>query len=218
MKRIFFIGFAILFVFSAQAQTKTLSKKSKSTPMSAAAKSKAAIQKQEDERQAKIEADRLELLRSDSIRRDNDRIADSSFAAQQTMWKDSMTTVQDSVYADRYKNISAKQEEWAQLDRNRDAINKAAKLSDNQGRQVKNINELYTAKAKAVKDNIDLSEEQKNTQLASLNTERMDKLKAVLGKSKAKRLEKERKAYVKKNGTDPEQSWIDTSETVSASK
>lgn len=219
MKRIFLSGFAALFLLAAQAQTTTkATKKAKKTHVTAESKAKAAMAQKEQERQDAIEAQRQDLLRSDSVRRDNDRVADSSFTMQQTMWKDSMNKMQDSTYTARYKTISTQQEDWAKLDRNRDAINKAAKLSTSQGNLVKNINQTYTQKAKVVTDDASLSTEQKQTQLVALNTERMTKLKAVLGNSKAKRLEKERKDYMKKNGTDVEEGWIDTAEMATTNK
>lgn len=219
MKRIFLTGFAALFLLAAQAQTTTKStKKAKKTHVTAASKAKAAMAQKEQERQDAIEAQRQDLLRSDSLRKDNDRVADSSFATQQTMWKDSMNHVQDSTYTDRYKSISTMQKESAKAELDRNAIMKSAKLSTEQSRQAKNINAAYSQKAKVITDDASLSAEQKQTQLASLNTERMGKIKAILGSGKAKRLEKARKDYVKKNGGDMEQSWIDTAEMATNNK
>ena len=45
--------------------------------------------------------------------------------------------------------------------------------------------------------------------MAQLNEERETKLKTVLGKSRAKKLEKARKAYIKKNGSIEEDAWIE---------
>ncbi|MBS1497525.1 MAG: hypothetical protein JSS85_11690 [Bacteroidetes bacterium] len=219
MKRILLTGFAALFLIAAQAQTSTkATHKAKKSHVSADSKAKAALAQKEKERQDAIEAQRQDLLRSDSVRKENDRVADSSFTTQQTMWKDSMNKVQDSTYNERYKSISTLQKESAKEDFDRNAILKSAKLSGEQSRQAKNINEAYSQKAKAITDDASLSAEQKQTQLAALNTERLGKLKAILGNSKAKRLEKARKDYVKKNGAAAGDSWMDTAEPVVDSK
>jgi hypothetical protein len=96
-----------------------------------------------------------------------------------------------------------------EIERSRDEIIKAAKLSGNQGRQVKYINQLYHDKAKMVQDNTSLTEEQKQAQYAALNAERRAKISAIIGKSKEKKLEKERQEYRAKNTVDPSQNWID---------
>ena len=54
-----------------------------------------------------------------------------------------------------------------------------------------------------------MTEEQRKQQLATLNTERRTKIKATVGSSKDKKLEKERKAYFKKYGEDAQAKWID---------
>jgi hypothetical protein len=219
MKRIFLTAFAALFLLAAQAQTTTKStKKAKKTHVTAASKAKAAMAQKEKERQDAIEAQREDLLRSDSLRRDNDRLADSSFAMQQTNWKDSMNHVQDSTYTDRYKNISTIQQQSAKAELDRNAIMKSAKLSTEQSRQALNINQAYSQKAKVITDDASISAEQKQAKLASLNTERMGRIKAILGSGKAKRLEKARNDYVKKNGGDMEESWIDTAEMATTNK
>ncbi|MEP6712957.1 MAG: hypothetical protein ABJA37_11095 [Ferruginibacter sp.] len=218
MKRIFLTCLVAMSLLAAQAQTTKgvkKHKKSHATSQSKAdAKAKAAMALKEQERQDNIEAQRVELLRSDSVRRDNDRMADSSFAQTQTMWKDSMNKQMDTTYTNRYKNISTQKEDWAKLERSRDEINKAAKLSEGQGRQVKNINMSYTDKVKMIKGDAALTEQQKKDQLVVLNTERLARIKAIIGNSKAKRLEKERKEYVLKNGADMEEGWIDEVEGV----
>ena len=209
MKRIFLTCMVALSILGVQAQTKTAHKKSKKTHVSSESKAQAAFAKQQEERQANIEAQRVELLRADSTRKENDRLADENFQNTQTKWKDSMSKVIDSSYTVKYKTMSTQKELWAKLERSRDEINKAAKLSDNQGRQVKNINQVYTEKAKLVKDNMTLNDQQKKDQFVVLNTERLARIKAIVGNAKSKKLEKERKEFVLKNGSDMEEKWID---------
>ena len=209
MKRILLTCVVALSLLAAQAQTKSTHKKSKKAHVNSETKAKAEFAKQQELRQQNIEAQRVELLTADSMRRDNDRLADESFEKTQSNWKDSMNKVMDTTYKTKYKTMSTQKEEWSKLERKRDEINKAAKLSDNQGRQVKNINHSFTEKAKIVKDNAALSDQQKKDQLVTLNTERIARIKAIVGNSKSKKLEKERKEFVQKNGSDMEEGWID---------
>ena len=210
MKRIFLTCLVALSIFAADAQTKKTGKKSTKTHMSSReSKAKAEFAKKQQERQENIEAQRVELLAADSARRSNDHIADSSFASTQMAWKDSMNRRMDTTYTNRYKTIKTQTEDWAVADHKKDEINKAAKLTVTQGRQVKNINQSYTEKANMVKENTTLTEEQKKAQLMTLNTERLARIKAVVGNGKAKRLEKERKEFVMKNGSVSEEMWID---------
>ena len=53
----------------------------------------------------------------------------------------------------------------------------------------------------------------KKHELARLNTERRDKIKATIGKSKERKLEKESKEIAQKNGADMEDAWIDVAES-----
>lgn len=209
MKRIFLTCLVALSILGVDAQTKKGHKKTKHSHVSRESIAKAEFEKKQAERQQNIEEQRLELLSADSTRRENDRVADENFQKTQVMWKDSMAKMMDSTYSAKFKSMSSEREMWAKNERSRNEINKAAKLSDNQGRQVKNINHTYTEKAKLVKANMTMTDEQKKQELITLNTERMARIKAILGSAKAKKLMKERKEYNLKNGVDMEEGWID---------
>jgi hypothetical protein len=209
MKRIFLLCAAAMCLFAAEAQTTKKSKKAKKTTISAAAKAKADAAKLEEERQAKFEDERLERMQYDSARHENDRLADVRLDSERVAFKDTKFKEIDSTNKETWKTASIQKENALKAERNRDLINSKANLGPIQSRQAKDINLAYNDKAKAITDNASLSETDKQTQLAALNTERRDKIKAVLGKAREKRLEKERKDFVQKNGEDTEAAWID---------
>ena len=216
MKRIFLLCAAAMSLFAAEAQTSKKTKKAKKTTMSAEAKAKAKTAKLEEERQMKFEEDRLERLRYDSVRHENDRLADARFDSERVAIKESKIKMIDSTNTETWKAASIQKENALKAERNRDQIVSAANLGPQQGRMVKDINQAYNDKAKAITDNVSLSDTDKKTQLAALNTERRDKIKAVVGKAKERKLEKERKEFVQKNGEDTEAAWIDQASVVSS--
>ena len=91
-------------------------------------------------------------------------------------------------------------------------INRAAKLNDYESKQVKYINQTYTEKAKFVLNGSD--PQTKKMELAALNEERRNKIRVVVGKSREKKLEGERKDYFKKNTPDESNAWINIAESV----
>lgn len=113
---------------------------------------------------------------------------------------------------ENWKVQGTQTEQWNKIMRNRDEVNRAAKLDNNQGRQVNFINQTYHSKAQLIRDNTTLTEEQRKEQLSSLNTERRARIQTVIGKSREKRLDRERKKYYTKNGSDMEVAWIDEAE------
>jgi hypothetical protein len=78
---------------------------------------------------------------------------------------------------------------------------------------VKIINTSFTEKAKVIVQDGDVNA--KAQQLAALNEERRGRIKALLGKAKERKLEKERKEFVKKNGVNADTAWMDIAESVS---
>jgi len=207
MKKIFLVCAVAMSFMAAEAQTsKKSSKKSKS---SKEAKAKAESARLEKERYDNAEMARLDRLAYDSLRLDNERLADSTFDAGRIAWKDSMIRTIDSTNNENWKVQIADVEKRYEIERSRDEIIKNAKLTSNQGRQVKYINQLYHDKAKAVQDNTSLTEEQKKAQYVALNTERRARISAIIGKSREKKLEKERQEYREKNTVDVSQNWID---------
>jgi hypothetical protein len=114
----------------------------------------------------------------------------------------------DSTNKVNWTNTVSSKDAWYDHERSQNAINKSAGLNDLQGRKVKAINEQYNERAKAVKVDSTLSQEQVSTQLATINAERLAKIKETVGSSKAKKLEKARKSYAAKNTDDHDSKWI----------
>ena len=125
-----------------------------------------------------------------------------------TAWKESKLKEADSLHNDKWKNQSIEKEKYYASERSQNAINANAKLSATQSNQVKAINLSYNDKAKVVRDNTELTEDVKTAQLVALNEERRAKIKAVVGKGKEKKIEKERKAYTMNHTDDTEAKWI----------
>ncbi len=192
--------FASFAFFIGQAQTKT-SKKEKA--------SKAKYAKLEKDRQQKFEDQRLDRLEYDSIRYAKDSLYQVQFDSSRIAWKDSVAFVQDSTNTDKYKNMSMQSEQWNRIEKERALIYKDAKLNEYQITQARFINQQYAERAAVLKADEMKSAEEKAATMAELNMEREAKLKTVLGKSKAKKLEKSRKSYVKKNGAVEADAWID---------
>lgn len=202
MKRI-----ALTFLFAScaflmgQAQSKTSKQENAS---------KAKYAKIEKERQQKFEEQRLERLEYDSLRYAKDSVYQAKFDSSRISWKDSVAYAQDSMNLDKYKTMNTQSEEWNNMEKQRAMIYKEAKLNDYQITQARFVSQQYAEKAAALNDDSMKSAEEKTMAMAQLNAEREMKLKTVLGKSRAKKLEKARKSYVKKNGAIVADSWIET--------
>lgn len=201
-------------IFSADAQTKSKASKSKKAKITAESKSKAEFAKKEKERQERFRLEREERLMMDSIRREEERLARDTFEMQRAAWTENRLREIDSTNQEKWKKQAEERELAYQSDRIQNEIAKEAKLNSYQGRQIQVINQTYSDKAKLVRENIEITDEEKKVQLTALNTERKEKIKAVIGKSKAKKLEKEQAKYFEKHGTDPELSWIQEAENV----
>ncbi len=207
MKKILFSAVLVgMTFFAADAQTKKT--KSKKKPVSTEAKAKAEYAKLEKERQGKFEEARLERLYDDSVSREQERLEEFVKDSTRLAWKEAKIKAADSMHNEKWKNESVEKEKFYATERSQNAINRSAGLNDNQGRQVKAINMSYNDKAKAIRDNVELTDEAKTTQLAALNEERRAKIRAIVGKGKEKKVEKERKEYSMKYSDDIEAKWI----------
>jgi hypothetical protein len=221
MKRIILSLIVAFSFFAADAQTtKAKSKKAKKTATTAESRAKAKhkaaiakIQRDTDERIAEL---RKTSFYSDSMRIDSERVARDSFELSRKNYLETRFKEIDSTNKAGWAKMSADKEQYSKTEQSFEAINKAAKLGSYQGRQVKYINQTYSDKANVIKQDMTLSDEQKKQQLAALNTERRTKIKTVIGRSKEKKLEKERKDYVKKFGDSVETSWINEADTYAA--
>lgn len=215
MKKLILASIFAVSMFAADAQTtKSKSKKkAKKTYMSseakAKAKEKAEVARIAKQTETRIEEFRLASLLSDSMRLDSERVARDSFEVQRQAYLATRLNEIDSVNKTTWKKLSEEKEIAAKTEHNLDEINRAANLGSYEGRQVKIINQTYFEKARQVKENTALTDEQRKQQFATLNAERRAKIKAIVGSSKDKKLEKERKAYFKKYGEDVQAKWID---------
>lgn len=190
--------------FAAEAQSK---KKSTKKP-TAEQKQKAAMAKLEEERQAKFETARVERMYDDSVRRADETREEFVKDSMRQDWKTKRLAEVDSTNNVNWTKTVASKDAWYDHERSQNAINKSAGLSDVQGRKVKAINEQYNERAKMVKLDSTLSQDQVSTQLATINAERIAKIKETVGSSKAKKLEKARKSYAAKNTDDHDSKWI----------
>jgi carbamoylphosphate synthase small subunit len=209
MKKILLTCVIAMSIFATEAQkTKSGAKKTKKATISNEAKVQAAIAKQAAERQAKFKLDNEERLLTDSLRKEDERVAAEKFETDRKAWTENRLREIDSTNKANWSALSQDKEQSLKAERNWDEINKAAKLNEYQGTQVKFINQSYSNKAKTVKENIALTDDLKKEQLSVLNTERKARIKSVLGNSKAKKLAKEQKKFETKYGADAELAWV----------
>ncbi len=207
MKKILFSAvLAGMTFFAADAQTKKT--KTKKKTVSTEARAKAEYAKIEKERQAKFEEQRLERLYDDSVSREQERLEEFAKDSARLAWKEMKIKETDSIHNEKWKNQSLEKEKYYATERSQNVINRSAGLNDNQGRQVKAINMAYNDKARVIRDNMELADDAKTAQLAALNEERRAKIRAIVGKGKEKKVEKERKEYSMKYSDDVEAKWI----------
>jgi hypothetical protein len=207
MKKILFSAVLVAMTFfAADAQTKKT--KSKKKPVSTEARAKAEYAKLEKERQQKFEEQRLERLYDDSVSREQERLEEFVKDSTRAAWKETKLKVADSLHNEKWKNQTIEKEKYYASERSQNAINTKAKLSVTQGSQVKAINMAYNDKARVIRDNMELTDDVKTAQLVSLNEERRAKIKAIVGKSKEKKVEKARKEYAMNHTDDVEAKWI----------
>lgn len=197
-------------IFAAEAQTKK-SKKYKKQP-SKESVAKARFNKAEAQKKLMRDSLIIGMKMDDSMRLAFDSMSDLqkdslSLAYRQTGLKDI-----DSLNKIRYAAIAKSRSEIDEAEKNQMDISRAAKLNDYQTKQVKYINQTYTEKARILISGID--PQTKKQELVMLNEERRNKIRAIVGKSREKKLENERKDYFKKNTADESNSWINIAESV----
>lgn len=213
MKKILLLCAAAFTFFAADAQTKKKSKKAKKPNKEAVAKAR--FEKQEVEkglaRRAYIDSLRID----DSTRIVNDNLADLQKDSLRNVYRESGLKQIDSTNKESYLSRMNQRNAWDKSAKTNADVAKAAKLSDYQARQVQYINQEYNAKARAIAGTDAAPQQQ---QLAALNAERREKIKAIVGKARERKLEKERKEYVQKNGADADSQWVDIAESVASNK
>lgn len=207
MKKIFLTALAFsVAIFAAEAQTKK--KKSTKKPLTKEQKLNADISKIKKDKAAKFEAERLERMQEDSMRIADETKEEFLKDSLRQDWKVKKIAEVDSTNNANWTRTVSEKDSWYNHERSQNIINNRAGLNDIQGRKVKEINEDINNRAKAVKENVELTDEQRKAQLTALNTERHDRIVAVVGNKKAEKLEKERVNYSKKNTDDADSKWI----------
>ena len=208
MKKIFLTcALAALTIFATEAQTKK-SKKSKKAVVSTEAKLNADIAKIQTEKRVAMEQRRMDRMVIDSTRKADELTEEAFKDSSRIAWKEQKLKEVDSTNQVNWKQQMADKDQWYATERSQKEINKAAKLSENQGRQVKAINLSFNAQAKAVKENMELTQDQRMQQLATLNVERRAKIRAAIGKGDESKLEKARRKYMTSNTDDKDSAWL----------
>lgn len=212
MKKISLLCLLVFSIFAAEAQTKK-SKRSKKQPSK---ESVAKVKFMKVEAQKKLMRDSLMMTMKmeDSVRIATDNISDLQKDSLSLAYKQNGLKNIDSLNKIRYATISTSRNEVDVADKNQMDINRAAKLNEYQSKQVKYINQTYTEKAKVLISGVD--PQTKKLELVTLNDQRRDKIRLVVGKSREKKLENERKDYFKKNTADESNAWINIAESVAS--
>ncbi len=210
MKKIILLCLVTCTFFAADAQTKK-SKKSKKVPNKEAI-AKARFNKQEIEKKLLRDSLVVAMRTEDSVRVAADSISDLQKESESVAYRENGLKAIDSMNKEKYATMAAERAESDKAEKVQADISQTIKLSETTMKQVKIINTSYTEKAKLIlKGN---EEQQKVQELIALNAERRDKLKAIVGKAKERKLEKERKEYIAKNGIDKETAWMDIAQPV----
>ena len=212
MKKITLLCLMAFSLFAAEAQTKK-NKKSKKQPNKETV-AKAKFNKQQAQKKLMRDSLILGMKMDDSLRLAFDNMSDLQKDSLSIVYKETGLKNIDSLNKVRYAAIARSRSEIDIADRTQMDINRAAKLNDYQSKQVKYINQTYAEKAKAL---LNGSEPQtKKAELAVLNEERRAKIRVIVGKSREKKIESERKDYFKKNAADEANAWISVAESVAS--
>jgi len=212
MKKISLLCLLAFSIFAAEAQTKK-SKKAKKQP-SKESVAKARFMKAEGQKKLMRDSLMMGLKMDDSLRIAGDSILDLQKDSLSLVYRQHGLRHIDSLNKMRYATIAKSRNEVDIAEKNQMDISRAAKLNDYETTQVKYINQSYTEKAKVLTMGID--PQTKKQELALLNEERRNKIRTIVGKSREKKLENERKDYFKKNTADATNEWINIAESVAA--
>jgi hypothetical protein len=149
----------------------------------------------------------IKMRLEDSTRLAMDSIADLQADSISLAYRENGLRAIDSMNNESFAAIGNNTSEWNKKQKSQNDIIQAARLSEYKSRQVKIINSSYIEKAKVIIQDGEASA--KANELVALNEERRNRIKALLGKSKEKKLEQARKSFVKKNGVDADTAWMD---------
>ena len=214
MKKIILLCLVALSMLGAEAQTKKGKKYRKAPNKETVAKAKFS----KEQAQKKLMRDSLiiGMRMEDSLRIAGDSVADLQKDSMSLAYRENGLKNIDSVKKERYGLIIKNREDADKMDKVQMDINRAAKLNDYESKQVKYINQTYSDKAKAILQGND--PQTKKQELAVLNEERKSKIKVIVGKARERKLESERKDFIKKNGVDEATAWIEIAESVAVNK
>lgn len=212
MKKIFLFCVVALSMLGAEAQTKK-GKKSKKVPNKETI-AKAKFTKVEAQKKLMRDSLIIGLRMEDSIRIAGDMVSDLQKDSMNLVYRENGFKNIDSLKQVRYGLIIQNREEADKTAKTQMDINRAAKLNDYQSKQVKYINQSFSEKAKMIVQGND--PQSKKQELAVLNEERRNKIRVILGKSRERKLESERKDFIKKNGIDETNVWIGIAESVAS--
>jgi hypothetical protein len=146
----------------------------------------------------------------DSLRLQNDSLADVQKEIDRTVYKENGLKVIDSTNKVTYAALMKQRSSWETSEKVQADIAKSANLSEYEAKQVKFINQQYNEKARALTAGSDIT--QKKAELIALNEERRAKIRVITGKGGERKLEKARRSYIAKNGTDADSQWVDMAE------
>lgn len=210
MKKISFLCLFAITFFAAEAQTKK-NKKSKKQPNKETV-AKAKFIKVEAQKKFLRDSLMIGMKMEDSLRIAGDNLSDLQKDSLRLIYRQNGLKDIDSLNKIRYATIAKSRNEFDITDKAQMDISRAAKLNDYQAKQVKYINQTYTEKAKILTGGVD--PQTKKQELALLNEERRNKIRSIVGKSRERKLENERKDYFKKNTADESNAWINIAESV----
>ncbi len=210
MKKISLLCLLAFSIFAADAQTKK-SKKSRKQP-SKETVAKAKFIKVEAQKKLMRDSLMIGMKMEDSLRIAGDITTDLQKDSLSLVYRTNGFKDIDSLDKIRYATIAKSRSEVDMAEKTQMDISKAAKLNDYQSKQVKYINQTYTEKAKLLTSGVD--PQTKKQELAVINEERRNKIRIIVGKSRERKLENERKDYFKKNTADESNAWINIAESV----
>ena len=205
-------------VFATEAQTKKTTRKNSKKPVSSESRLNSDIAKIKSEKRKAMEEQRMDRLYNDSVRVNDEKLEETAKDSLRMVWKDQKLKEVDSTNQVTWKQTIEEKESWYATERSQNAINKAAKINDNQGRLIKEVNMSYNQKSKALRDNMEMADEDRRTQLIMLNTERREKIKSIIGAKRETKLEKSRKEYTTKNKEDINSQWMNEYEVATKPK
>ena len=210
MKKITFLCLFAISFFAVGAQTKKNKKFKKQPNKEAVAKVK--FIKVEAQKKFLRDSVMLGMKMEDSLRIVGDNLSDLQKDSLSVVYRQNGLKNIDSLNKVKYAAIAKSRSEVDIVDKTQMDINRAAKLNDYQGKQVKYINQTYTEKAKILISGLD--PQTKKQELVLLNEDRRNKIRLIVGKSRERKLENERKDYFKKNTADESNAWINVAESV----